>query len=104
MKKFKEIEINGNPAVELLEIPYEGIIVSLGKVSFTESYEGGLTMHYDYDVVDDNEIEYDKETFEHYLGDLIREEIEVGIAKNNLVYTGGIDDDRENDFSESGSQ
>jgi len=104
MKKFKEIEINEQKAVELLEIPYEGIIVILGKVSFTESQNGGsLVMHYDYDIVDDNDIEFDKETFENYLGDLIREEIEIGIAKNNLVYTGGIDDNRENDPSESDS-
>lgn len=103
MKKFEEVEFKGKTAIKLLNNQFDGILVSLGRVSFIEEGER-LRMKFDYDVIDDNDAVYTKEELETEIGDCIVQAIDDGVVKNNLVYTGGIDDDRENDFSKSGSQ
>ena len=103
MKTFEEVAINDQIAIKLLDNRFEGMIVSLGRVAFDE--EGGeLKMSFDYEVLDDNGITYNQEELETELGDCILDTIQKGIAKNDLVYTGGIDDNRENDPRESDSQ
>ena len=103
MKKFEPTVFKDTPAIKLLNNQFEGMIIILGRVAFDE--EGDLLrMSFDYDVVDDNDAVYTKEELETELGDCIMDMIQEGIEKNDLVYTGGIDDNRENDPRESDSQ
>ena len=101
--KTVEKEVNGQQvfALELTENPYSGIIVSYNKVSFTEDEKNDkLKIHFDYEVHRHNDQDYDIFEFEQYLGDFLQELIRHGVTENNLVYTGGTDDDREDDISE----
>ena len=105
--KTVEKTVNGQKviALELTEIPYSGIIVSYNKVSFTEDEKNDkLKIHFDYEVHRHNEQDYDIFEFEQYLGDFLQELIRYGVQENNLVYTGGTDDYRENDIIESNLQ
>lgn len=103
MKRFKVVDFKGNPAIELLNNQFEGILVSLGRVAFHEEGDS-LRMSFDYDVLDDNDAVYTKEELETEIGDCVMDMIQEGIEKNDLVYTGGIDDNRENNPLEPDSQ
>lgn len=103
MKRFKEVDFKGKPAIELLNNQFEGILVSLGRVAFHEEGDS-LRMSFDYDVLEDNDAVYTKEELETEVGDCVMDMIQEGVERNNLVYTGGIDDNRENNPSESDSQ
>lgn len=85
---------NGTHAIKLLEEPYSGIIISYGKVSFdTNEDDDVLKLAFDYEVHDDRGIEYDKVQFENYLGDFLQELIMYGLEKNDITYTGGVEDE-----------
>lgn len=101
--KYETVDLNGMLAVKLLDNQFEGILVSLGKVAFHEEGDQ-CRMSFDYDILDDNEQFYTQEELTQYLGDLLIEMIIKGIEKNDLVYTGGVDDNRENNPSEFDSQ
>ena len=103
MNKFEEVDFKGKSAIRLLNNQFEGILVVLGRVAFNEEGDS-LRMSFDYDVVDDNDVVYIQEELETELGDCIMDMIQAGIEKNDLVYTGGVDDNRENDPRESDSQ
>jgi hypothetical protein len=103
MKRFEEIDFKGKPAIRLLNNQFEGIIVSLGRVAFHEAGDS-YRMSYDYNNLDDNDGNYTLEELKQELGDTIIDMITKGLEKNDLVYTGGIDDNRENNSSESDSQ
>ena len=77
-------------ALNLEDHKYSGIRFTIGKVSFNED---NLTLKYNYDIIENNCAEFDKKEFEHVVGDLIVQLMEEGVNKNNLVYTGGVDED-----------
>jgi hypothetical protein len=79
-------------AIKLLEHPYEGIIYSYGKVKFVEEGDN-LRIKFEYDIIEDADSIYDTKEFEQYIGDILQELIHLGIEKNNITYTGGIDDE-----------
>jgi hypothetical protein len=98
-------------AIKLLEYPYEGIIYSYGKVELLEEGDH-LRIKFEYDLIDDP-YESDNnarpgfvvEDFEKYIGDILQELIHLGIEKNNITYTGGVDDEnRTGDIIEPDSQ
>lgn len=97
---------NGNDAIKLTENPFEGIIYTYGKVSFEEDeLNSSLKINFEYDVLDYNDkVITDMKPFEKYIGDILTELIHEGIAKNNLTYTGGIDENRTGDPIEPDSQ
>lgn len=105
--KYKAVErddVAPSIALELLENPFDGIILTIGKVSFSEEGDE-CRMHYDYDIIENNDKEYTKEALEKEIGDIIIEGIINGIEQNSLTYTGGTDgEDREDNFIESDSQ
>lgn len=90
-------------AIRLTDPPYAGIIFSYGRVEFPEDQmdNENCTLSFDYTIHDDAGVEYVKEEFEHYLGDFLVELIMYGISKNEIVYTGGIDENRDDDINES---
>jgi hypothetical protein len=76
-------------AVSLEEHKYSDVRFTIGKVSFNED---NLTLKYNYDIIENNCAEFDKAEFETTVGDLIMQILEEGVKKNDLVYTGGVDE------------
>lgn len=85
---------NGNRAIKLTDKPYEGIIFSYGRVSFDEQ-EDNLKINFHYDIHDDAGYELDQKEFEQYLGDFLQELLRYGLENNEIIYTGGIDENVE---------
>jgi hypothetical protein len=93
MRAHRTLERNGIIALELTENQYSGIIFSYGKVSFEESEaKDNLKVYFDYEIHEGADKIEDKVAFEKELGDFILEMIVNGIEKNDLVYTGGTDE------------
>jgi hypothetical protein len=89
-------DVNGSQLIELTSGKYSGIIYSYGKVEFGEE-EDHAVMHFEYTVHDDFGIELNEEELKQELGDILLEIIETGIAKNSIVYSGGVDENRTED-------
>ena len=85
----------GLSAIKLTDPPYAGIVFSYGKVQFPEDLaeDEDCQVSFDYDVYDDAGVEYNVDEFEKYIGDFLIELIMYQLSKNDIVYTGGIDDD-----------
>ena len=66
------------------------IVFTLGKVEFVEEGDG-LRMKYNYDILEGKLHESKKPMFERLIGDLIVQQLEEGVKKNDLIYTGGVD-------------
>jgi hypothetical protein len=77
----------GVDAIKLTSGPYSGIIYTYGKVKFDEQGDT-CKLSFEYDVLE-NEIEYVKEEFEFYIGELLQFIIAEQLQKNNITYTGG---------------
>jgi len=98
-----ESRIDGHDAIKLTEEPFSGIIYTYGKVEFDED-EANSTVHlkFEYEVLDYNHKQLtDKKPFEKYIGKILEDLIHEGIQENNLTYTGGVDENRNQDSSES---
>ena len=105
LRPHKTLERNGQIALQLSEGKFSGIIFSYGRVEFEENKDAEeLKVIFDYELHDDAGIEYDPKELKQYLGDFLIELIIFGIEQNNIVYTGGIDENRENNIIESDSQ
>ena len=83
-----ENRVTGHDAIKLTSGPYEGIIFSYGRVSFEEQPDDTCKLHFEYEI-HENHMEYVKEEFEHYLGDLLSLILMDELQKNNITYTGG---------------
>ena len=98
MRKYKTLHNPANPDVEaisLTEGKHAGIIFSYGKVTFDEDVDADkLTMNFEYEVHDDGGVEYIPQEFEAELGDFLSELLAYGVQENNIVYSGGVDEDR----------
>ena len=93
LRPHKTLEKNGVAALQLTEGEFSGIIFSYGRVSFDEYYENNkLKVNFDYEIHDDNNLVFDKQEFEKELGDFLMELIVWGTEQNNIVYTGGTDE------------
>lgn len=93
LRPHKTLEKDGVTALQLTEGEFSGIIFSYGKVSFDEdSVNDHLKVNFDYEIHDDNNLAFDKEAFEKELGDFLIELIVWGAEQNNIVYTGGTDE------------
>jgi hypothetical protein len=95
----------GLEAIKLTEGAFEGIIYTYGKVSFDEDEANDkVHIHFEYDILDyNNKGLTDKAPFEQYIGDILQELIHEGIERNNLTYTGGVDENRNEDSEQSDS-
>lgn len=80
----------GVDAIKLTSGPYSGIIYTYGKVKFDEQDDGTCKLCFEYEV-HDNQIEYNKEEFEFYIGELLQFIMAEELQRNNITYTGGID-------------
>ena len=94
-----ESRIKGIDAIKLTKEPWEGIIYTYGKVELDED-EANSTVHlkFDYEVLDWNSKSLtNKQPFEIFIGQILEELIHEGIEQNSLTYTGGVDENRNED-------
>lgn len=94
-------------ALKLLEGKYEGLIFSYGKVEFIEhGDENAVTLKFDYDVhrKPPGMEELDLEELEYILGGFLTELIQEQLEQNELIFTGGTDENRESNPIEPYSQ
>jgi len=91
-----EQKSTGIEAIKLTDDPYNGIIFTYGKVSLPSVEEfmetGEAKLAFEYEIIDNAGIEYDKVEFEQYLGDFLVELIDFGMQNNDITYTGGVDE------------
>jgi hypothetical protein len=80
----------GHDAIKLTSGPFKGIIYSYGKVKFEEQPDDSCKLNFEYEV-HDSQVEYVKEEFEFYIGELLQYIMAEELQKNNITYTGGID-------------
>lgn len=86
----------GHDAIKLTSGPYSGIIFSYGKVQFEEQEDDTCKLKFEYEV-HENSMEYDKVEFEFYIGELLQFIIMDQLQRNSITYTGGIDENRNED-------
>lgn len=86
--------------IELTEGRYAGIMYTYGKVSLIEE-DDALRVSFDYTLADGSKLDND---FVQYIGPILIELIEDGLIKNNIVYTGGVDENRAENTGKSDPQ
>lgn len=100
-----ESKSTGMQAIKLTEGAFEGIIYTYGKVEFNEDEENDkIHLSFEYEILDmNNKGLTDLKPFEIYIGKILEELIHIGIAENNISYTGGVDENRTEDPEQSDS-
>lgn len=89
-----------NDRIKLTEGPYKGIIFSYGKVDFKE-VDDYVKLHFEYEVHEDSGVTYVTEELEQYLGALLEAIMVEQLLKNEIVYTGGVDENRTTDSEQT---
>ena len=86
-------DYDGNQLIKLTSSEYSGIIYTYGRVRLLEE-EDLLRVQFEYDIHENpvGIIEADK--FRNYIGDILIDLLEENLLKNNIVYTGGTDENR----------
>jgi len=90
----------GEERIKLTEGSYSGIIFSYGKVTFDEQGDT-CKMHFEYDVHDAAGVPYVQSEFEQAIGQLLQLIIVEQLSKNEVVYTGGVDENRTTDSEQT---
>ena len=84
---------NGTEKLKFTNSDFDDIIFSIGRVHFGEDPEDPR-LNFDYHIhLCDANTDYDSEAFENRVAEFIIERIKAGIENNDLIYTGGIDED-----------
>jgi hypothetical protein len=93
-------------AIKLLDPPFDGIIYTYGKVQLNaDEVEERVNLSFEYEILDYASTGLtDKQPFEHYIGAILEHMIHVDIAEKEIIYTGGVDENRTEDSSESDSR
>ena len=90
-KMIKPYKVINDEVIQLVEGPYAGITYRYGRVQFTpDEVNDKLTLSFKYDIMEgslDNVHE-----FEQYIGAILYELIEEQLGRNDVVYTGGVDE------------
>ena len=88
--KLVENKHTATQAIQLMEDPYNGMIVRYDEVKFEEDkVNDELCIKFEYDILDDADLDYNTEELEQYLGDFLQELIIHGLENNDITYTGG---------------
>ena len=98
--KYMQNHKSGLQALKLTEEPYKGIMFTFGKVWFEER-DDRMACNFEYNIIDDCDKEIDMAKFEDYISKILDQMIRQGIEDNNLIYTGGVDENRTEDSNES---
>ena len=95
-------DYNGKQLIKLTSNEYSGIIYTYGKVNLIEE-DDLLRIQFEYDIHENPIGELDKQSFMDHIGRILTELINEQILKNQVVYTGGIDENRTADSEQSDS-
>ena len=89
---IKDYKIVNEQWVEFIDGPYNGMVIKFGRVIFAPDLEEDqLTMKFEYDIIVGNQ--QSGEEFVNYLGNTLHDIIREKVARNEAVYTGGVDED-----------
>lgn len=100
--QITEEATNGQHHIRFTSGEFEGILFTLGEVNFHEDDDKDeCVMSYRYDIIENPLETFDEDEFEQYVGDLLIEIIEDQLEKNELVYKGGIDENRTSNIEQS---
>ena len=86
-------DYNGNQLIKLTCNPYSGIIYTYGRVRLVEEDEL-LRVQFEYDIQENPVGVLERDKFRDYIGEILVELLEENLLKNNVVYTGGTDENR----------
>jgi len=84
---MKPYKIINEEWIKLIEGPYAGIMYKYGRVQLIEEDEQ-LRVKFDYELDSGERMGQD---FIQYIGPILIEMMDEGIAKNSITYTGGTD-------------
>lgn len=83
---------DGSYKLKFTNTKFDDIIFTLGAVSFGEG-EDEAKLSYEYNVIEHTKF-YVKEELDKQVGDLVVQMIVTGLENNDLIYTGGTDENR----------
>ena len=86
-------DYNGNQLIKLTCNPYSGIIYTYGRVRLLEEDEQ-LRIQFEYDIHENPVGIIEREKFKNHIGDILVDLLDENLLKNNIVYTGGTDENR----------
>lgn len=84
---------NGNQFIKLTSNQYSGIIYTYGRVRLLEE-DDQLRVQFEYDIQENPVGFVDRDKFRNHIGDILIDLLEENLLKNNIVYTGGTDENR----------
>lgn len=91
---------DGSIKIKFTNTEFNDIIFNIGKVWFDGEDEAIL--HFDYDIHEGTVPEDKLDDFRQLLGDFILQAIVRGLEKNDLIYSGGVDENRTDDTEQPG--
>lgn len=83
----------GDYKIKFTNTKFDDIILSIYGIEFIEE-DDQANMRFNYDVHEGTVSNEDAEEFKQLMGDFILQAIEAGIKNNDLVYSGGVDENR----------
>jgi len=93
-------DVDGLYKILLTDGKYKGIIYTYGRVRLLEE-DNVLRVQFEYNIEDNPGGQVNAAEFRQHIGDILIDMLEEGLLKNNLVYTGGVDENRTKDFNQS---
>ncbi len=89
----------GELAIQIIDPPYDGVIIKIGKIAVNEDKNGSATLSFDYDILKGNpESLGDADSFGQIIGDIIVDILEKQLKEEDDG------NDREDDSSQFDSQ
>jgi hypothetical protein len=95
-------DYNGKQLIKLTSNEYSGIIYTYGRVNLVEE-DDLLRVQFEFDVHENPIGELDRQKFMNHIGQILTELINEQLLKNQVIYTGGIDENRTTDSEQSDS-
>ena len=95
IKQYKLLDEDymGNQLIELTSKEYSGIIYTYGRVRLLEE-DDQLRVQFEFDIHENPVGFVDRDKFRNHIGDILIDLLEENLLKNNVVYTGGTDENR----------
>ena len=80
-------------SIEYTNGKYTGIKIVLGAVKLEENQkQDNCTLKYNYDIIEGIVEDSDKKEFDNYIGDTLMQMLNDGVKNNDLIYSGGVDE------------
>lgn len=92
---------DGQYKIKFTNTDFSDIILSIYGIEFIEG-DDNANMKFDYDIHEGTVPEDRMEEFKTLMGDFLVQAITEGLEKNELVYHGGIDENRKDNTEQSG--